>query len=114
MIDSLYTPHKVDGAKLEAVTADMARLGAPTIRVVDCGDHYMALEGCHRLAAAAALGIAPNLVILEQEDLVDADTLDIDGLERGETYTAGEVAGNLHDTRNPVYTISHDGRLIKE
>ncbi len=44
----------------------MCVLGAPKIEVVDCGDHYQALEGSHRLAAAAVLDLAPELIIREQ------------------------------------------------
>jgi hypothetical protein len=59
----------------------MLALGAPTIRVVDCGDYHMAIEGCHRLMAAAKLGLAPTLIVLPQDQLVDADSLDTDFFE---------------------------------
>jgi len=111
MISALYLIHAVDPAKLAAIKAEMLTLGAPTIRVVDCGDHYMALEGCHRLAAAAELGIAPVLDVLDQDDMIDADSLDIDAFQAGKTYTAGEVAGELHGMHNPVLKINRDGTL---
>ncbi len=41
-----------DDEKLEDMKA-LKLKGLPPIRVVDCGDHYMAIEGSHRLAAAA-------------------------------------------------------------
>ena len=111
MIQSLYLIHAVEATKLAAVKAEMLKLGAPTVRVVDCGDHYMALEGCHRLAAAAELGIAPSLTILDQNDMVDADSLDIDYFQAGETYTAGEIAGELRGAHNPVLRINRNGTL---
>lgn len=111
MISALYLIHAVDPDKLEAVKAEMRVRGAPRIRVVDCGDHYVALERCHRLTAAAALGIAPDLVVLAQDDLVEADSLDTDYFQAGETYTAGEIAGELHGMHSPVLTINSDGTL---
>lgn len=111
MISALYLIHAADPAKLAAVKAEMLILGAPTVRVVDCGDHYMAIEGCHRLMAAAELGIAPILTVLAQDDMIDADSLDIDAFQAGETYTAGEVAGELYGMHNPVLKISRDGTL---
>lgn len=111
MISALYLIHAVDPSKLASVKAEMLTLGAPVVRVVDCGDHYMALEGCHRLTAAAELGIAPVLTVLGQDDMVKADSLQIDQIAAGETYTAGEIAGELHDVHNPVLTINRDGTL---
>lgn len=108
---TLYTIHAVDADKLAGIVADMLALGAPTIRVVDCGDHYIAIEGVHRLAACAQLGIAPILNVLEQDDLVDADSLDWESLRRGEQYTAGELAGEAYSPRSGVYTIQQDGTL---
>lgn len=64
MAKTLFTIHAVDADKLAGVIAKMHTLGAPRIRVVDCSDYYMALEGVHRLAACAVLGIAPELNVL--------------------------------------------------
>ncbi len=59
-----------DERKLDAMKAvRLKRL--PPVRVVDCGDHYMAIEGSHRLSAAADLCIAPTLIVLAEDDLVD-------------------------------------------
>lgn len=107
----IHLPHQTDPDHLAAVKAEMQRLGAPAVRVVDCGDHYMAIEGTHRLTAAAELGIVPALEILEQDDLVEADSLDFDHLAAGESYTAGEIAGELYGMRNPTLRITEDGTL---
>lgn len=110
----VYLIHEIDAAKLESVKVEMTRLGRPTIRVVDCGDHLMAIEGTHRLAAAADLGIVPDLTILEQDDLIDADSLDVDHyFQRGETYTAGEIAGELYNVHSVPLTINDDGTLSR-
>lgn len=59
-----------DPAHLEAVKADMATMGAPTVRAVwSEGDSaWVALEGCHRLRAAHALGIEPNIDEIPWDD----------------------------------------------
>ena len=94
---TVYAIHAPQADRLEEVKAEMARLGAPKIEVVDCGDHYRALEGSHRLAAAHAANIEPNLIIWDQDDLIDVTKYDwYDEANWSETeYMAGEVAGEL-------------------
>jgi len=111
MHTALHLIDDVDPETLEAAKAEMRVLGATTIRVVDCGDHYMAIEGVHRLAAAAELGIAPNLTILKQDDMVEADSLDRQHFQAGEIRTAGEIAEKLRGMRNSVLTIEHNGTV---
>lgn len=103
----IYTIHAPEDEKLEAVKAEMRALGAPVIRVVNCGDYYMALEGCHRIAAAHALGIDPELVIYEQGDDLDITVFDwFDAANwAGTVYPAGEVAGELYSTQAQGYSI---------
>jgi len=94
---TIYAIHAPFAEKLATVKAEMEALGAPTIRVVDCGDHYMALEGSHRLAAAHALGLEPILTVIDQDDDLDITQFDwFDAANWFETtYKAGEVAGEL-------------------
>lgn len=102
---TVYAIHAPDADKLEAVKAEMETLGAPTIRVVNCGDYLMALEGSHRLAAAYKLGIEPEFVVLEQDDalnIADFDWFDSANWG-GEVYSAGEVAGELYSTQAHPY-----------
>lgn len=106
----IYAIHRPEAGKLAEVVAQMQALGAPTIRVVNCGDYYMALEGSHRLAAAAELGLEPVLEIYEQEDMIDVTAYDwYDGANwaaSGETtYPAGEVAGELYSTQAVGYSF---------
>lgn len=67
-----------DAAHLDEVKADMAHLGAPTIRAIDAGDHLIAIEGSHRLRAAQELGVAVNIQTINDDETVDLDTLDWD------------------------------------
>ena len=94
---TIYAIHAPESKKLEQVKAQMAVLGVPAIRVVDCGDYFMALEGSHRLAAAHALGIEPELVIFEQDEIIDISGYDWyeHGCWAETNYAAGEVAGEL-------------------
>jgi len=96
---------------LAGVIDQMRTLGAPSIRVVDCGDYLMALEGTHRIAAAAELGMAPELIVLDQDDLVEADSLDWQDLRAGQKYTAGELAGEAFSPSAGSYHIDANGTL---
>jgi hypothetical protein len=105
---TLRTIHGVDIAKLATVKAEMSDRGIATIRVVDCGDYYQALEGTHRIAAAAALGMPLDLTVLAQDALVDADSLDWQDLCGGEQYAAGDLAGEISVAECGVYRLADD------
>lgn len=96
---TVYTINQVDAGHLERVKAEMLKLGAPTIRAVDCGDYLMALEGSHRLIAAEEMGLVPEFVIFEQGDEIDITGFDwfnnANWVDKDMSYTAGEVAGEL-------------------
>lgn len=102
---TIYAIHAPKADQIKAVVAEMKALGAPAIRVVDCGDYYMALEGSHRLAAAHELGLTPDLVVFEQDDIIDITQFDwFDASNWAETqYPAGEVAGELYSTQARPY-----------
>jgi hypothetical protein len=101
---TIYAIHPPEAVRLTAIKAEMSSLGAPTIRVVDCGDHFMALEGSHRLAAAKALGLVPELVVYGQDDMIDIAGFDwFDPENWAETkYPAGEVAGEVFSPMQAV------------
>jgi hypothetical protein len=101
---TIYAIHAPEKAKLEAVIAEMRVLGAPTIRAIDCGDHLMALEGSHRLAAAAALELTPVFEVFEQDEEIDISGFDWFEAQNwgGTVYMAGEVAGELFSPRQAV------------
>jgi hypothetical protein len=106
----LRLPHPTWDPKVEAVKDEMRVLGPPIIRVVDCGDYYMAIEGCHRLMAAALLDIAPRLQILAPDEALSSDSLDGD-YPPGQTYTAREIAEDNKSHHNPCLVINPDGTL---
>lgn len=103
---TIYAIHQPNADKLQAVIAEMLTLGAPTIEVVDCGDYFQALEGSHRLAAAAELGIEPILTIHAQDEMLDISRFDWYQADpqnwAGTEYSAGEVAGELFSPRQAV------------
>ncbi|MGE8063894.1 hypothetical protein [Pseudomonas sp. NPDC089569] len=112
-MNSLFTIHCVDQDKLTEVIHKMRGLGAPRIRVVDCVDFYIALEGTHQMAAAEVLGVAPILDVLEQDDLVDSSTLDWDFLFGGVMCRAGELTDEVLSPLNESYRINQDGTVSR-
>lgn len=59
-----------DADHLEAVKAEMQTRGAPVIRAVwmEVYGTWVALEGCHRIRAAHALGLTPVIDEVEYSD----------------------------------------------
>lgn len=64
----IIAPNAIDEQRLPKIMAEMEKLGAPTIKVIDNGDHYLALEGSNRLAAAQRLNKMPELDVLNLDD----------------------------------------------
>lgn len=75
---TVYLPAIPGLARLVEVAKDMRRLGPPTIRMMRDGEHFIAVEGEHRVAAAAILGISINAQLLDPEDMIDLDSVDVD------------------------------------
>jgi hypothetical protein len=86
------THRHYDPVHLEAVMAEMARLGAPTIRAVwmACWDVWAALEGCHRIRAALALGLVPEIEEIEYSDELTPADLRIEDAD--DAYTVAQIA----------------------
>jgi hypothetical protein len=101
-----------DQGKLEAMKA-LKLVGLPPVRVVDCGNHYMAIEGSHRLAVAADLRIKPRLIVLDQDDHVDLSTTDIAELfDPGVTTVAAhEIVSVCQSHHNPEFIVNPDCTL---
>lgn len=101
---TVYAIHKPDPARLGEVEADMLRLGPPTIRVVDRGDHFMALEGSHRLAVAHRLGIEPVLHVFGGDDWIEIEDFDWfeEGMWASNRYQARDVASELYSAWQAV------------
>lgn len=86
-----------DAAHLAAVQAQMTEIGAPTIKAVwmEGNGEWMALEGCHRLRAALALGITPEIDPIEWSE--DVTTEDI-GTDHQDVWTIAELCEhNIHN-----------------
>ena len=81
MTMALDAMHRVDIEHLAEVIEAMRTLGAPTIRAIDVGDRLLAIEGTHRLEAAARLGLTP---IIEVVEAVPSDSDVDDGAFAGE------------------------------
>lgn len=81
-----------DEQHLKAVKAEMQVLGAPTIKAVwmECWGVWAALEGCHRIRAAADLGIVPEIVEVDYSD--EMTTADIGVDLGGDVWTIAELA----------------------
>lgn len=74
----IQAPHKPSADHLAAVKAEMATLGAPKIRCVDLGDGtFRALEGSHRLAAAAEIGLTPEIEEMVSGEEIEHDFQDL-------------------------------------
>jgi len=58
---------------LGEVTAEMETFGPPSIRVVEWRGELFAVEGSHRLAAAHALGLVPNVIVEHPERYDSSD-----------------------------------------
>lgn len=108
---NIYTIHAIDEAKLAQVKADMADLGAPILRVVDCGEYWVAVEGMHRLRAACELGLAPQFEVLAQDEPLDVASMDICDMFADGDYTAGDVAGECYHAGSGMYVLGEDGTL---
>ena len=77
----IILPHRhYDQQHLERVEEEMRALGAPALRGawVECWGAWVALEGTHRLRAAHALGLTPEMVPVEYDDGTTAGDLGLD------------------------------------
>lgn len=94
---TVYAIHEPQSDRLAEVIEDMRRLGPPHLDAIDCGDHLQALEGSHRIAAAAKLGVTPAWRIFGPDDMIDITGYDwYDAANwAGTRYPASEIAGEL-------------------
>lgn len=71
MYITLLHPHYND-QHLEEVKAEMIKRGAPVIRTIwsECHGVWMAIEGCHRIRAAEALGLTPVIKDVSEQKTV--------------------------------------------
>jgi hypothetical protein len=74
---TIVAPHETFPAKLAAVKAEMEKLGPPTIRAFFNGEIWLAVEGSHRIAAAAELGIPVEIDPMKWDDEITHDMEDV-------------------------------------
>lgn len=93
MTTTIALMHKhYDVQHLADVVAQMQVMGAPTIKAVwlECHGVWAALEGCHRIRAAAKLGLAVEIDEVEYDDGVTLVELGLDCQDP--TITVADVA----------------------
>lgn len=81
---------------LEAVKTEMQQLGAPTIKAVwmDAYGAWAALEGSHRIRAAAELGLVPQIDEVEWSDTATTD--DVVPGSYDDTWTIEQICDDAH------------------
>lgn len=100
----IILPHTQYSAEhLAKVTTEMAERGSPTIKAiwVEAYNAWVAIEGTHRLRAAAALGLPVMIDAVEYD--ADKTTLDV-GLSAddwgGDVWTLDQLTDRAVDTAN--------------
>lgn len=70
--------NQADSEHLNEVKAEMKEMGAPSIKAVwmECWGSWVALEGSHRITAAADLGLT---ITIEEIEYSDKAVVDITG-----------------------------------
>ena len=94
---SIILPHDhFDAAHLETVKTEMTKLGAPTIKAVWMESYgaWVALEGSHRIRAAKALGLTPEIEEVEWSDTVTTDDVVPGSYE--DTWTIEQICDGAH------------------
>lgn len=108
---AIYALNEVDIYHLQEVMQSAKEIGFVTINVFDSGDSYIALNGSHRLEAAAALQLPVILECMNEDDVMEHD---IDGLavhlyneldldELTTTASVAQILGFINSCGN-VYT----------
>ncbi len=67
VITRIWAKHDTDPDRYQDVLLEMLKLGPPTIRCVEFGGEFYAIEGSHRLKAAHALGLHPVVELVKAE-----------------------------------------------
>lgn len=86
-----------DAAHLEEVKTEMMTIGAPVIRAVwmGCYERFAALEGCHRIRAAHALGLTPVIDEIEYSDEITVCSLGLD-FDMNDDMTIAQLVDDCH------------------
>ena len=104
------------GRSLARVIAQMRELGVPRIRAIDCGDHFVALEGSHRLAAASLLGLIPEIIVFHSDELIEVCEFGWYAAARwpNTVYPPAEIARELRSRRSVGYGFCATATTAKD
>lgn len=92
---------------LESVKREMLILGAPVIRAVENGEEWIALEGCHRIRAAKALGLVPVIEPVTDEEIT-LDDLGVELDSEEPESLAFDVARKIFETSRTYVKFPED------
>lgn len=100
---SIITINKIDNSHLENVKSEMMQLGSPTIKAVwaEVYNAFVALEGSHRIAAAAELGIT---VVIDEVEYSDSLISDL-GIDDSEDNTIENYVDTAWQRSNLTYDV---------
>lgn len=84
-----------DQEHLNKVAEEMQTLGAPEIHAVwhPLYEHWVALEGCHRIRAAEKLGLTPEIIEVEYSDEMLSSIIEPDQ----DDYQISEICDDSHN-----------------
>ena len=94
-----------DPTHLAEVMEAMRELGTPVIRAVwmEVYGAWVALEGSHRLAAAAELGIFPEIEQVQYDEVTPLEDLGCD--DSGDGFTLADICDGAYDSSRPCFTF---------
>lgn len=97
----VYALNSTDPAKLAEVVEKMKSLGPPAIRAAWEGDHWKAIEGSHRIAAAQQLGYPVKIQEVNYNDIIsDHDLYDL-----SDPTTVEDILLNGSDWNSAAYNV---------
>jgi len=90
---TIYTHKKPLIAQVETAKQELEKnKGLATLKLVDCGDHYVLVDDCHVLEAARQLNLPIQFAILEQDEILDPSSLSYGYKVAKGVKTYGELA----------------------
>ena len=75
----IYAPNRPMTDRLRKVSDRMTSMGPPTIHAYWAKNHWIALEGSHRLVAAKALGLVPRICSVGSDETIAHDWKSVRG-----------------------------------
>lgn len=96
-----------ENAHLAEVISEMAELGTPTIKAVwmEVYGAWVALEGSHRIAAAKALGLTPEIEEVEYDELGAFAGMDLDCYGKDACEALTELCDSAWERSKLAYTF---------